>query len=68
MIDISAVQEPWFIYGMGEDVKPIIFKGDTHAHLGYWCDLQHRNGGLLTKGQGQTLQEAIDAAVQAIPL
>lgn len=65
---LTAIPTGWFVYGMGEKVAPIRFLGDTHAHQGFWAELQHRRGGLLTKGEGPTLCKAVEAAIKALPL
>lgn len=64
------IPENWFIYGMGASVSGIIYTGDRHEPLkpGYWCELQHRKGGLLTRGGGETLGHAIQSAVDVLPL
>lgn len=66
-----SIPENWFIYGMGEQVKPIIYKGDTHERckpFGFWAELQHRRGGLLTKGVGETMTHALQSALDVLPL
>jgi hypothetical protein len=61
---MASVPEDWFIYGMGETVAPIRHRGDLHAHLGFWAEVQHRRGGLLSKGSsGASLAEAVRDAV-----
>lgn len=63
---LSEIAEPWFVYAMGEQVEPITYKGDTHDLICYYCDLQHRNGGRKTSGEGQTLSEAVNMAWQRV--
>ena len=57
------VPEGWFVYGIGEQVKPIIFKGDTHDHIAFWSELQRRQGGLLQKATASTPALALAAAI-----
>lgn len=59
---MMRIHEPWFVYAMGERVKPITYKDDRHDHIEFYCDLQHRSGGHLTSGTGDSLAAAIDAA------
>ena len=61
---LDNVNEPWFVRGMGEEVTPIYYRGETHDRVGYWCELQHRSGGRLSSGEGQTLNEAIEMAIK----
>lgn len=60
---LRAIPDGWFVYSMGEQVKPQIYAGDRHDHIGFYCELQHRNGGKLTKATGITLDAAVNAAV-----
>lgn len=66
MIDFSKIPDSWFVYAMGEQVEPIHYKGDTHDLVCFYCELQHRDGGKLTRGEGQTLHEALNQAVQRV--
>ncbi len=56
----------WFVYAMGEKVKPQIYRGDEHDHIAFYCELQHRRGGRLTKAEGSTIHEAITAAIASV--
>lgn len=61
---MTLVPEGWFIYGLGENVKPIRFVGDTHANDGgFWAEVQHRLGGRLKKAKGATPALALLAAI-----
>lgn len=60
---LMLLKEPWFVYGMGEQVSPIIYRGDRHDHLHFHADLQHREGGRLTQGVGETQALALLAAI-----
>jgi len=60
---LMLVPEGWFVYGMGEKVSPIIYKGDLHNHLGFWAEIQIRQGGHLSKGEGATPALALCAAI-----
>jgi hypothetical protein len=64
------IPDNWFIYGMGERVSPTTYAGDTHIRLepGFWVELQHRRGGLLTKGVGATMAAALQSAIDVLPL
>ena len=59
---LTLVPEGWFIYGMGERVTPIIYKGDRHEHIDFWAETQHRQGGLLQKAFAATPALALVAA------
>lgn len=59
---LLRIHEPWFVYAMGEKVTPTSYKDERHERINFYCDLQHRSGGHLTSGEGETLAEAIDAA------
>lgn len=63
----TTLPDGWFVYGMGECVKPQIYRGDRHDNNGdgYWCELQHRTGGRLTRiGRAESPQAALEAAIQ----
>jgi len=64
----GSLPTDWFVYGLGEVVEPILFKGDRHDQVNghWWCELQHRDGGRLTKGQGPSPQFAYDAALKRV--
>lgn len=55
----------WFVYALGESVKPINYRGDRHDNTGdgFWCELQHRDGGRLTLGKGATPHAAVCDAI-----
>lgn len=59
---MTLVPEGWFISAMGEEVKPIVYVGDTHEHLCFYCHLQHRKGGRLKTGKAPTLEAALGIA------
>lgn len=42
---LLCIPSGWFLYGCGEQVKPIIYRGDTHDHIGWWAEVQWRDGG-----------------------
>lgn len=67
---IISIPENWFLYGMGERVSPIQYKDQQHERLqpGFWAELQHRRGGLLTKGVGDTMAAALQSAIDVLPL
>lgn len=60
---LMLLEEPWFVVRMGERVTSVIFKGDRHDHLRFYTELQHREGGRLTEGKGQTQALALLAAI-----
>jgi hypothetical protein len=64
-IDIEKIPEGWFIYGMGECVMPILYRHDAHENTGegFWCELQHRTGGRLTRAKGVDLATALENAI-----
>lgn len=68
MKPLKKMPEGWFLYGLGESVKPITYKGDKHENTGegYWCELQHRDGGKLTKATGGTPGEAVLACIALV--
>lgn len=59
---MTLVPEGWFIYDVGERVKPIIYRGDQHNHIDFWAEVQHRQGGFLQKAFASTPALAITAA------
>jgi len=65
-IDLKLLPDGWFVYGIGELVAPILFAGDEHNHIGFWCELQHRKGGKLTRAVGNSLSGAFTAALQKV--
>lgn len=64
-MDLSTIPDGWFLYGAGECVKPITYRGDKHENTGdgFWCELQHRDGGRLTKAKGTTLEQAFENCI-----
>lgn len=67
---LDEIPEGWFLYGLGESVKPISYRGDRHENTGqgFWCELQWREtGGRLTKATGATPQEALRNCIAALP-
>lgn len=65
---ISAIPPNWFLYGLGEAVRPIKYAADAHWNTGYWTEVQHRRGGMLTKGVGTTQKLALMDAIKNIDL
>lgn len=67
-LDIPNIPHGWFIYGMGECVKPIHYKGDEHENTGegFWCEIQHREGGKLTKAKGESFNVALSNAIENV--
>ena len=67
-IDDLLLQIPdyWFLASLGEEVKGILIKGDTHERLGWIAKLQHRDGGKLTSGYGATLRAAMNNAIAIV--
>jgi hypothetical protein len=69
MIDFDAIPQGWFLYRLGECVKPINYRHDTHENTGegFSCELQYRgDGGRLTKAKGATPAEAFNAAIAEV--
>lgn len=65
---VPELPSGWFIYGVGECVKPQIYAGDRHDNTGegFWAELQRRDGGRLTKAKGSTIKAALENAVAAV--
>lgn len=60
---LMLLEEPWFVYCMGEQVSPILYKGGRRDRMYFHADLQHREGGRRTQGVGQTQALALLAAI-----
>ena len=74
-VDLSAIPDGWWLYGLFHNHTPIRFKGEVHipfdesGHGDPWtCKLQQREGGLLTEGSGLTPQAAVSQAVLEVEL
>ena len=66
-ISIETIPEGWFIRSIGENVREIIYRGDTHETKGtFHFELQHRNGGMLTIGKGVSINSALQNALEKI--
>lgn len=61
IVPFKEIPEGWFLYGLGECVEPIVYRGDLHENTGagFWCELQHRTGGKLTKATGASPEDAL---------
>lgn len=57
----ARVLPGWFVYHLGERVKPIIYAGDTHENTGegFRAELQIRSGGRLATAHAPTPALAI---------
>lgn len=60
---LRFLAEPWFLWSLGEDVKPIVYRGDAHEPLGFHAHLQCRAGGQFTSASGAALHLALCAAL-----
>lgn len=62
----SGLPEGWFLYHLGELVKPIHYKDEKHEPLGWRVEFQHRDGGLLTYAEHPDLDEAMVEAIRLV--
>lgn len=65
-VNLNIIPDDWFLEGLHDNRKPIIFVGDTYTHINWTCSLQHKNGGKLTSRSGITPQEALSNAVTSV--
>lgn len=64
---IRQIPPGWFLYGLGECVTPIIYAKDRHDPKGsFWAELQHRDGGRLTRAEGPTMEAAVSNAISVL--
>lgn len=68
LFEFHRIPRGWFLHGCGECVKPIHYRHDAHENTGegFWCELQHREGGKLTRATGDTIDEAMGNAVDKV--
>lgn len=68
ILPFKEIPHGWFLYGLGECVKPILYRHDEHENTGegFWCELQHRSGGKLTKATGASPEDALQICVEKV--
>jgi len=68
ILSLKEIPEGWFLKSLGESVTPIHYRGDMHENdgKGFFCHLQHRDGGKQTTAYGLTPDEAMSNCLSAI--
>lgn len=66
---IPELPTGWFLHKLQDYRTPIVYAGDKHVPINWRCELQWADkGGHLCLGQGKSMHEAINAAIEEIYL
>lgn len=63
MVDLSNIPVGWWLFSLEHKHTEIRFRGQVHEPMFWVCKLQRIQGGLLKTAEGETAQEAVDAAI-----
>ena len=63
----DSIPDGWFLHGLKDVRTPIRFRGETHVHQYWQCELQWiESGGRQCDATGKTPEEAIASAINEV--